>query len=151
MSQTPTTAASSLHFQAIFQAALKSFQKQTKKDLTAHPLAPQLQSCNSTGAILVVLQDQVRVPSGGPKVDITAVAPWEVPNWVEHVSYMGVENPCVRKAWIRDLTVAEKGSNTMLIHLAAATLNREAEGLGVVGGAAATYSRGGRKSPIMTG
>jgi hypothetical protein len=31
----------------------------------------------------------------------------------------------------------------MLIHLAAATLNREAEGLGVVGGAAATYSRGG--------
>jgi hypothetical protein len=31
----------------------------------------------------------------------------------------------------------------MLIHLAAATLNREAEGMGVVGGAAATYSRGG--------
>jgi hypothetical protein len=31
----------------------------------------------------------------------------------------------------------------MLIHLAAATCNREAEGLGVVGGAAATYSRGG--------
>jgi hypothetical protein len=31
----------------------------------------------------------------------------------------------------------------MLVHLAAATLNREAEGLGVVGGAAATYSRGG--------
>jgi hypothetical protein len=31
----------------------------------------------------------------------------------------------------------------MLVHLAAATLNREADGLGVVGGAAATYSRGG--------
>jgi hypothetical protein len=31
----------------------------------------------------------------------------------------------------------------MLIHLAAATLNREAEGLGVVGRVAATYSRGG--------
>jgi hypothetical protein len=56
---------------------------------------------------------------------------------------MGVENPCVRKAWIRDLTVAVKGTNTMIIHLAAATLNREVEGLGVVGGAAATYSRGG--------
>jgi hypothetical protein len=85
----------------------------------------------------------LRVPSGGPKVDIAAVAPWEVPNWVEHVSYMGVENPCVRKTWIRDLTVAVKGTNTMIIHLAAATLNREVDGLGVVGGVAATYSRGG--------
>jgi hypothetical protein len=56
---------------------------------------------------------------------------------------MGVENPCVQKAWIQDLMVAAKGTSTMLIHLAAATLNREVEGLGVVGGAAATYSRGG--------
>jgi hypothetical protein len=56
---------------------------------------------------------------------------------------MGVENPCVRKTWICDLTVVAKGTNKMLIHLAAATLNREAEGLGVVGGVAATYSRGG--------
>jgi hypothetical protein len=85
----------------------------------------------------------LKVPSEGPKVDVAAIAPWEVPNWVEHVSYMGVENPCIRKAWIRDLTEAVKGTNTMIIHLAAATLNREAEGLGVVGGAAATYSRGG--------
>jgi hypothetical protein len=85
----------------------------------------------------------LKVPSGGPKFDIVAIAPWEVPNWVEHVSYMGVETPCIRKAWIRDLTAAVKGTNTMLIHLAAATCNREAEGLGVVGGAAATYSRGG--------
>jgi hypothetical protein len=85
----------------------------------------------------------LKVPSEGPKVDVAAMAPWEVPNWVEHVSYMGVENPCVRKTWIRDLTATVKGTNTMLIHLAAATRNREAEGLGVVGGAAATYSRGG--------
>jgi hypothetical protein len=85
----------------------------------------------------------LKVPSGGPKVDMVALAPWEVPNWVEHVSYMGVENPCVRKAWIRDLTGAVKDLSTMLVHLAAATLNREADGLSVVGGAAATYSRGG--------
>jgi hypothetical protein len=43
----------------------------------------------------------------------------------------------------QDLMVTVKGMNTMLIHLAAATLNREVEGLGVVGGAAATYLRGG--------
>ena len=62
MSQTPTTAAASSEsrFQAIFQAALKSYQKQTKKDLLAHPLASQLQSCNSTSAALTILQDQVR-------------------------------------------------------------------------------------------
>jgi hypothetical protein len=68
---------------------------------------------------------------------------WALPNWVEHVSFMGVENPFIRKTWIRDLTEAAKGMSTMLIHLAVATCNREAEGLGVVGGAAATYSRGG--------
>jgi hypothetical protein len=97
--------------------------------------------CNQRPTALEALA--LKVPSSGPKVDVTALAPWEVPNWVEHVSYMGVENPCVRKTWIRNLTEAVKGTSTMLIHLAAATLNREAEGLGVVGGAAATYSRGG--------
>jgi hypothetical protein len=87
----------------------------------------------------------LKVPSKGPRVDVVAIAPWEVPNWVEHVSYMGVENPYIRKTWIHDLTEVAKGTSTMLIHLAAATRNREAEGLGVVGGAAATYSRGGAK------
>jgi hypothetical protein len=59
------------------------------------------------------------------------------------MSYMGVENPYVQKAWIHDLMVVSLGTSTMLIHLAAATLNREAEGLDVVGRAAATYLRGG--------
>jgi hypothetical protein len=84
-----------------------------------------------------------KVPSEGPRVDVVAIAPWEVPNWVEHVSYMGVETPFIRKAWIRNLTEAAKGTSTMLIHLASATCNREAEELGVVGGGAATYLRGG--------
>ncbi|KAH9053169.1 hypothetical protein EDB87DRAFT_1690943 [Lactarius vividus] len=57
---TSTTAAASSHFQAIFNVALQSYQKQTKKDLVTHPLFSQLQSCDSTSAILAVLQDQVR-------------------------------------------------------------------------------------------
>jgi hypothetical protein len=85
----------------------------------------------------------LRVPSSGPKVDLTVLAPWEVPNWVDHVSYMGVETPYVRKTWIRDLTASSSDSSTMCIHVAAVTCNREAEELGVVGGAAATYARGG--------
>ncbi|KAF8263992.1 hypothetical protein EI94DRAFT_1832014 [Lactarius quietus] len=62
MSQTSTTAASSSgsRFQAIFEAAIKDYQKQTKKGLLDHPLASQLQSCNSTTAIISILQDQVR-------------------------------------------------------------------------------------------
>ena len=62
MSQTPATtaASSSSRFQAIFQAAIKSYQKQTKKDLLAHPLASQLQACDSTNAIIAILQDQIR-------------------------------------------------------------------------------------------
>ena len=68
MSQTPAESAASAasssstssSFEAIFQAALKSYKKQTKKDLLTHPLAPQLQSCESTTAILAILQGQVR-------------------------------------------------------------------------------------------
>ncbi|KAH8986992.1 hypothetical protein EDB86DRAFT_3245962, partial [Lactarius hatsudake] len=60
MSQTHSTATASSRFQTIFNAALQSYQKQTKNDLVTHPLASQLQSCDSTSAILAVLQDQVR-------------------------------------------------------------------------------------------
>jgi hypothetical protein len=60
MSQTPATSAASAHFQVIFQGALKSYQKQTKEDLLAHPLASQLQSCESTSTILAIHHDQVR-------------------------------------------------------------------------------------------
>jgi len=35
---------------------MKDYQKQTKKGLLDHPLASQLQSCNSTTAILAILQ-----------------------------------------------------------------------------------------------
>jgi hypothetical protein len=64
----------------------------------------------------------LKVPSSGPKVDLTVLAPWEVPNWADHVSYMGVETPFVRKSWIRDLTATGTDSSTMFIHVAAAML-----------------------------
>ena len=59
-SQATTSASSESRFQAIFQAALKSYQKQTKKNLLTHPLASQLQLCESTAAIVTILQDRVR-------------------------------------------------------------------------------------------
>ena len=51
---------SSSYFQLIINNALKTYEKQTKRDLTAHPLALQLQGCDSPGDILAVLQQQVQ-------------------------------------------------------------------------------------------
>lgn len=60
MSHSHPSTASSSNFQLILNNALKAYKKRTKKDLHAHPLATQLQSCNSPGAILALLQQQVR-------------------------------------------------------------------------------------------
>ena len=40
--------------------ALKAYEKQTKNDLLAHPLAAELQTCQSPSSILVILQQQVQ-------------------------------------------------------------------------------------------
>ncbi|KAN0130191.1 hypothetical protein V8E53_011948 [Lactarius tabidus] len=56
----PTSASISFsNFQSIFNAALKAYEKKTKNDLLAHPLAAQLQACKSPNDILSVLQDKV--------------------------------------------------------------------------------------------
>ena len=60
MSHSQPTAASSSNFQVIINNALDMYNKRTKNDLLAHPLAPQLQACESPGAILAVLQQQVQ-------------------------------------------------------------------------------------------
>ena len=54
-----STPSSASNFQAIFVTAVKAYEKQTKKDLLAHPLACQLQACDSPASILAVLQGQV--------------------------------------------------------------------------------------------
>ena len=60
MSHSHLTASSSNNFQLIFNDALKVYEKRTKKDLLAHPLASQLQACDSPAAILAILQQQVQ-------------------------------------------------------------------------------------------
>jgi hypothetical protein len=49
---------SSSNFQLIINNALEIYKKRTKNDLITHPLATQLQSCNSPNAILAILQQQ---------------------------------------------------------------------------------------------
>ena len=55
-----TSASSSSNFQLIINNALEKYKKRTKNDLIAHPLAAQLQSCNSPNAILAILHQQVQ-------------------------------------------------------------------------------------------
>ncbi|KAH9057379.1 hypothetical protein EDB87DRAFT_1578759 [Lactarius vividus] len=60
MSQIPSGSASSTHFETVFAAALEEYKKQTKNDITSHPLAAQLKTCDSPGAVLDLLQVQVQ-------------------------------------------------------------------------------------------
>lgn len=59
MSQATPTSSSS-NFRTIFVAALEKYREKTKTDLLTHPLATQLQSCNSSSDILAVLHDKVK-------------------------------------------------------------------------------------------
>src|ERR1700730_3235016 len=60
MSYTRSATTSSSNFQLIINSALKTYEKRTKNDLLAHPLAAQLQACDSPTRILTVLQQQVQ-------------------------------------------------------------------------------------------
>ena len=55
-----SSSSSSANFQLIINNALDKYKKRTKNDLIKHPLAVQIQSCNSLSAILAVLHQQVQ-------------------------------------------------------------------------------------------
>jgi hypothetical protein len=60
MSRTHPAGPSSPNFQLILSNALKAYEKQTKTDLLAHPLAAQLQACQSPSSIIAILQQQAQ-------------------------------------------------------------------------------------------
>ena len=60
MSHPTVASSSSSNFQLIINNALDSYKKRTRKDLRAHPLAVQLQTCDTPGAIIAVLKEQVQ-------------------------------------------------------------------------------------------
>ena len=70
------TPSSSFNFQAIFSAAVNAYEKRTKKDLLIHPLASQLQACDSPTSILAVLQGQVDDQARNSKERLTK---WLIP------------------------------------------------------------------------
>jgi hypothetical protein len=60
MSHVNSTVSSTSNYQFIINNALEIYKSRTKNDLLEHPLAAQLQSCDSPGAILFVLQQQIK-------------------------------------------------------------------------------------------
>jgi hypothetical protein len=60
MSEPHPIASSSSNFQTIVNASLESYEKQTENKLLTHPLAAQLQSCDSPTAIVSILQDLIQ-------------------------------------------------------------------------------------------
>jgi hypothetical protein len=61
MSPPRLPASSPPNFQSIFNNALQAYENRTKLNLLADPLAAQLQFCDSPGAIIAVLRQQVHI------------------------------------------------------------------------------------------
>ena len=62
MSNVPSPSTSRSNLDTIFNAALRTYKKKTGNDITSHPLATELQSCDSPDAILAVLRRQIPTP-----------------------------------------------------------------------------------------
>jgi hypothetical protein len=61
MSFTRSTTYSSSNLQPIFNNALQEYERRTKTNLLTHPLAARLQSCDTPGAIITLLREQVQI------------------------------------------------------------------------------------------
>jgi len=59
MSNTPSPSTSRSNLDSIFNAALQAYKKKTGKDITSHPLATELQSCQSPDTVLAVLRTKI--------------------------------------------------------------------------------------------
>jgi hypothetical protein len=97
MPQVPSTATSctSTDFETIFRAALDAYKDQTKKDIASHPLAAQLQSCDSSSAILAVLRAQVQT------VDQSQSADEKWTKWLDPTVNVSVRILCDPREWCR--------------------------------------------------
>jgi hypothetical protein len=51
------------HFQSLFEAAFRDYEKQTGKTLANHPLAEKLQSCDTIESVTAVLRERTETSS----------------------------------------------------------------------------------------
>jgi len=71
MSNVPSPSTSRSNLDSIFNAALRAYKTKTGNDITSHPLATELQSCDSPDAILAVLRRQIPTPNQSQSTDET--------------------------------------------------------------------------------
>ena len=69
MLSVPSTSTSRPYFASIFEAALESYRRKTKKDLASHPLLSKFQDCDSPEAILSVLREQIPMFNQSQNID----------------------------------------------------------------------------------
>ena len=95
-----------------------------------------------------------RVPADGPRADVVAVPPWEVPIWEERLNHMGVGRPQERKKWVDDLYQDLPTSGAAIITVAGTISNQGRYDNLLVGGSAAiltTMEDGGGGTGRSTG
>src|SRR6266702_2884581 len=84
----------------------------------------------------------VRIPANGPHVDVTKMAPWEVPNWTGRLRIWDVVNPQTRREWTSALYGYMDTLSIAAVHVASKLTNVGRPDGKVVGGAAATMKLG---------
>jgi hypothetical protein len=98
MSTAPSTSTSGSqsNYVSIFNAALESYRRKTKKDLVSHPLLPSLQSCESPEGVLAVLREQLEVTgaaftgSQSQSCDADGLTKWVTPTVNVLYSFSGI-------------------------------------------------------------
>ena len=90
-----------------------------------------------------------RVPSHGPKVDWTVIAPWEIPVWATQTSHWGVTNPAARVEWVQSLLDVGLHLGVEVLFTAAKVMGRDLEGTGelIPVGGASVVSQWGSEDP----
>lgn len=69
MSTNLQASTSTLHFQPIFDKALKEYRRKTGKELSTHPLADEIKGCDSPEAILTLLRGKANELNGSQSRD----------------------------------------------------------------------------------
>ena len=94
------------NFETIFNAALDTYKRRTKKDLASHPLLPILQSCDSPEAIIAVLREQIPA-FGQPRNsdDSDRLTKWVIPTVTFLCSFWNALGGSVGPVNIREIVV----------------------------------------------
>ena len=85
-----------------------------------------------------------RVPPNGPRADVLAIPPWEVPNWGWQLALMGVTNPQDCRRFVEDLYQSPAYSNVSIIHVVGTISNKDWPENQLVGGAAVILTEQGQ-------